>query len=173
MNTTTTLHPGQLFHPEMFKCVDGADYTFGTPGKWQALFVFRGQHCPICKSYLAGLEQRRASFEKLGISIAAVSADSEAQTRAMIAASKPSFTMLYGMDIPTMQRLGLYISEPRSADETDHRFPEPALLVVNDTGLLQIVEAANAPFVRPDLDLLLKGLGFVIENNYAIRGTYR
>ncbi len=39
--------------------------------------------------------------------MAAVSADTEAQTRLMNAASKPSVAMLYGMDIPTMQRLGL------------------------------------------------------------------
>src|SRR5260370_33903676 len=81
-----------------------------------------------------------------------------------------SFAMLYGMDIPTMQRLGLYISEPRSAQETDHRFPEPGLLVVNMEGILQVVDVANAPFVRPDLDTLLLGLSFVIEKNYPTRG---
>ncbi len=81
--------------------------------------------------------------------------------------------MLYGMDIPTMQRLGLYISEPRSAQETDHRFPEPGLLVANMEGILQVVDVANAPFVRPDLDTLLMGLSFVIEKNYPTRGTYR
>ena len=173
MNTAITLQPGQLFRLEMFKRVDGADHTFGTPGKWQALFVCRGQHCLLFKGYLTGLEQRCASFEKLGITIAVVSADCEAQTRVMIAASKPSFAMLYGMDIPTMQCLGLYISEPHSAEEAEHRFPEPALLIVNDAGLLQIVEAANAPFVRPDLDMLSMGLRFVIERRYSIRGTYR
>jgi peroxiredoxin len=173
MDTTTKLLPGQAFSPEVFKCIGGSDYTFGALGLWQALFVFRGQHCPICKTYLGKIEGLRASFEKLGVAIAAVSADTEAQTRVTIAGSSPGFPMLYGMDIPAMQRLGLYISEPRSAQETDHRFPEPALLVVNPDGVLQIVDVANAPFVRPDLDILLMGLGFVIEKNYPIRGTYR
>ena len=90
-----------------------------------------------------------------------------------IANSKASFPILYGMDTPTMQRLGLYISEPVSARETDHRFPEPALLVVNAESILQIVDIANAPFARPDLELLLKGLRFVIEKRYPTRGTYR
>jgi hypothetical protein len=40
MNTTATLHPGQPFNAEVFKRVEGADFTFGAPGKWQALFVF-------------------------------------------------------------------------------------------------------------------------------------
>jgi hypothetical protein len=36
------------------------------------------------------------------------------------------------------------------------------------------VDIANAPFVRPELDTLLRGLGFMIEKkNYPIRGTYR
>jgi hypothetical protein len=51
MNTTAKLHPGQPF-TEVFKRVEGADFTFGATGKWQAPFVFRGHHCPICKSYL-------------------------------------------------------------------------------------------------------------------------
>ena len=81
--------------------------------------------------------------------------------------------MLYGMDVPTMQRLGIYISEPRSVQETDHRFPEPALFVVNKDGVLQLVDIANAPFLRPDLDRLLRGVGFIIEKGYPIRGTHR
>jgi peroxiredoxin len=119
------------------------------------------------------IEAQRGRFDQLGISVAAVSADSEAQTRLTDAASSVTFPLLYGMDVATMQRLGLYVSEPRSAQETDHRFPEPALLVVNADGILQIVDVANAPFVRPELDTLLGGLGFVIENNYPIRGTHR
>jgi len=173
MDTTQKLHPGQMFQPEIFKRVDGADYTFGTPGKWQALFVFRGQHCPICMGYLTKIEERREAFATLGIAIAAVSADTETQTRKTIAASRPSFPMLYGMDVPTMQRLGLYISEPRSTQEADHRFPEPGLLCVNDAGVLQIIEVTNGAFLRPDLDRLLMGLGFMIEKNYPARGAYR
>lgn len=54
--------------------------------------------------------------------------------------------------------------------ETDHPFPEPALFVVRPDGKLQIVNVANAPFVRPDLETLVGGLGFVIANDYPIRG---
>ncbi|HQT79113.1 MAG: thioredoxin peroxidase [Rhodospirillales bacterium 20-64-7] len=173
METTTKLHPGQTISAETFKRLDGEDYTFGGPGKWQALFVFRGQHCPICKTYLGKIEAKRDAFEQLGVEVAAISADSEQQTRVTAEASKPAFPLLYGLDILAMQRLGLYISSPRSAQETDHPFPEPALLMINPEGVLQIVDIANAPFVRPDLDTLLGGIAFVIERNYPIRGTYR
>ncbi len=171
MQTSPKLHPGQPFHPITLRRLDGADFTFGAPGAWQALFVVRGQHCPICKSYLSEIEQRREEFDRLGVSVAAVSCDNETQTRAIADAAKPGFPLLYGLDEATMQRLGLYISEPRSAQETDHRFAEPALFVVNPQGVLQLVDVANAPFLRPGIDLLLRGLRFVIENNYPIRGT--
>ena len=171
MHTTRKLHPGQTMAPLQLKDLDGQIHRFGEPGHWQALFVFRGQHCPICKSYLAEIEQRRADFAKLGVGITAVSADSEAQTRVTAEAVKPGYPLLYGMDETTMRGLGLYVSAPRSAQETDHCFPEPALLVVNPQGVLHLVDITNAPFLRPNLDLLLRGMGFVIERNYPIRGT--
>ena len=173
METTNKLHPGQELAPETFKRLDGANYTFGAPGKWQALFVFRGRHCPICKAYLSKIETRRESLEKLGVEIAAVSADDEGQTRATADATKARFPLLYGMDVATMQRLGFYISEPRSSAEPNHQSPDPALLVCNPEGVLQIVDVANAPFVRPELDTLIAGLAFVIDKNYPIRGTHR
>ena len=171
METTSKLHAGQSFPPLTFSRLDGSPYTFGGTGSWQALFVFRGQHCPICKGYLADLEARLAKFADLGVFVAAVSADSEAQTRITAGATKSTFPLLYGMDNATMRKLGLYVSEPRSEQETDHDFSEPALFVINPDGLLQVVEIANAPFLRPDLDKLLGGLGYVIANGYPIRGT--
>ena len=171
MDTTRKLHPGQPFTPVTFRQLSGGEFVFGTPGTWQALFVIRGQHCPICKAYLGEIEKRRAAFAELGLSLAAVSADSEEQTRLTTEAARPGFPLLYGMDETTMHALGLYVSEPRSDQETDHRFPEPALFVVNPEGALQLVDVANAPFLRPDLDRLLGGLRFVMEKGYPIRGT--
>ena len=173
MDTTKKLHPGQPFAPVTFKQLDGGDITFGISGGWQALFVIRGQHCPLCKSYLTEIQQRREAMAALGVSVAAVSADSEAQTRLTAEATKVKFPLLYGMDETTMRQLGLYVSEPRSAQETDHRFPEPALFVVNPQSVLHLVDIANAPFLRPDLDRIVRGLGFIIEKAYPIRGTVK
>lgn len=171
MQTTQKLHPGQDFTPLTFTRLDGPDYTFGGQGTWQALFVFRGQHCPICKRYLTALEGKRPAFEDLGVEIAAVSADSEVQTRLTAEAAQPGFPLLYGLDEATMGALGLYISDPRSPTETDHPFPEPALFVLRPDGRLQIVDIANAPFVRPELETLVGGLRFVIANDYPVRGV--
>ena len=56
MESTQKLHPGQPFPPLTLSRLDGEPYVFGGPGKWQALFVFRGQHCPICMKYLKEIE---------------------------------------------------------------------------------------------------------------------
>ncbi|MFD2029883.1 hypothetical protein ACFSKM_05400 [Ancylobacter dichloromethanicus] len=70
-----------------------------------------------------------------------------------------------------MRGLGLYISEPRSPEETDRPFPEPGLFIINPEGRLQIVDISNAPFARPELHGVLNGLKFVQQKNYPIRGT--
>ncbi len=171
MQTTNKLRPGQPFAPVTFKQLDGSDVTLGAPGGWQALLVDRGQHCPICKTYPGEIEKRRAAFAEPGVAVAAVSADSEAQTRLTAEVAKPGFPLLYGMDEAMMRAPGLYISEPRSPREADHRFPEPALFRVNPEGALYLVDIANAPFPRRDPDRLAGGLRFVIEENYPIRGT--
>jgi hypothetical protein len=69
-----------------------------------------------------------------------------------------------------MRTLGLYISDPRSPQETDHQFAEPGVFVINPRGETQIIDISNAPFARPALPALLKGLQFVISKDYPIRG---
>lgn len=75
------------------------------------------------------------------------------------------------LSLDQMRTLGLYISEPRSPQETDRPFCEPGLFVTNPEGRLQIVDVSNAPFSRPDLNALLNGLKFIQEKGYPIRGT--
>ena len=73
-----------------------------------------------------------------------------------------------------MQTLGLYVSVPRSPQETDHNFAEAGLFVTNADGQLQVVDLSNNPFARPDLDVFVSGLEWIRspENNYPIRGTF-
>lgn len=141
---------------------------------WQLVLVYRGKHCPICTRYLGELNEILSDLDALGIDVVAVSADTEDKARAQIDQVKPGFDVGYGLTVEQMQALGLYISHPRSAEETDRPFAEPGLFVINGDGRLQVVDISNAPFARPNLKSLLMGLGFIRnpENNYPIRGTY-
>ena len=138
---------------------------------WRLLVVYRGAHCPLCRKYLKTLESLQPAFADAGITVAALSADPG--ERAIKEAGEEGWTFPVGYDLTPdqMRTLGLYVSSPRSPEETDHDFAEPGLFVINPRGAVQIVDVSNAPFARPDLEGLLNGLKFVIAKDYPIRGT--
>lgn len=142
----------------------------GARDGWSMLVVYRGVHCPLCKRYLSGLKDLKAEYDAAGIAIAAVSADSEDQARAFNDELDLNFDLGYGLTKDQMAALGVYVSDPRSEQETNHQFPEPGLFVVNPAGRAQIIDISNAPFSRPDLGSILNGIKFVKEKDYPIRG---
>lgn len=137
---------------------------------WRVLVVYRGRHCPLCKKYLNGLNEMLGEFESAGIAVAAVSADTQEKAGAQATECGWKFPVGYGLSTPQMRELGLYISDPRSPEETDRPFAEPGLFAINPDGNVQIIDISNAPFARPDLKSLLGGLRFVIDKNYPVRG---
>ncbi len=150
--------------------VGGGSISVGGTGGWQIAVVYRGKHCPLCKKYLGGVPDHAERMQELGVELVAFSADSEAQATEMIAETGITVPVGYGLDEDRMRELGLYISEPRP-NETDHRFPEPGLFVVNPEGNVQIVDISNAPFSRPEISGILRGIGIIQERDYPIRGT--
>ncbi|WP_064791298.1 peroxiredoxin-like family protein [Shewanella woodyi] len=174
---TTKLIAGASFPSIELLSINDGKVTLGKPqngADWQMVIVYRGKHCPLCTRYLNEVERLKLEFLKFGVDIIAVSADSLEQARTHIEQLDVSYPIAYGLTVAQMQQLGLYISNPRSAQETDHPFAEPGLFVVNEKGLAQVIDISNGPFVRPELSVLLSGLGFIRnpENNYPIRGTY-
>ena len=140
-------------------------------GKWRMIVVYRGLHCPLCKKYLARLEEMKGEFENIGVDVLAVSGDPEDKAAAFRDEAGLSFPIAYGLSEDQMRTLGLYVSDPRSPEETDRRFPEPALFIVNPDGNVQIADVSNAPFSRPDLAAILGGLTFIQGKDYPVRGT--
>lgn len=139
---------------------------------WMMLVVYRGRHCPMCTRYLNTLEEFKTDLAAIGVDVAAVSADNAAQLAAHQEQLEVSFPLYFGLSIEHMQNLGLYISDPRSPQETDHPFAEPGLFVINEVGDLQVVDISNNPFVRPNIGTLTSGLKWIRDpnNSYPIRG---
>lgn len=170
-------HPaGAAFPAITVPAVSGGKLTLGAPQEgrdWQMVVVYRGKHCPMCTSYLKELKTLLPEFHALGVDVVAVSADPQDKAQDQIALVEPNFPVGYDLSVAQMHELGLYVSNPRSAQETDRPFAEPGIFVVNADGAVQITDISNAPFARPDLKTLLGGLRFVRnpENNYPIRGT--
>lgn len=141
---------------------------------WKMIVVYRGKHCPLCTKYLNEVEKYKQQLLNNKIEIVAVSADTQEQLQEHKTQLNISFDICYGLTTEQMQELGIYISVPRSERETNHLFPEPAMFVVNNEGLLHVVDISNNPFVRPELQSLVSGLDWIRnpQNNYPVRGTY-
>lgn len=175
--TTNKFKAGDIFPAIELASLSDNKVMLGKPengADWQMVVVYRGKHCPLCTRYLNEVEKLKADFLALGIDIVAVSADSQAQANDHMEELTVSYPIAYGLSITQMKELGLYISNPRSAQETDHPFAEPGLFVINEKGQVQVLDISNGPFARPELAVLLSGLGFIRnpENNYPIRGTF-
>lgn len=161
---------GQDFPALAWSAVGGDRVSPADGVGWRALIVYRGRHCPLCKTYLNSLNEMLGEFEAAGISVSTVSADGREKAEAEAQECGWKFPVGYDLSVDEMRQLGIYISEPRSPQETDRPFAEPALFVLNPDGKAQIIDISNAPFARPDLKSLLKGIRFVIDKDYPIRG---
>lgn len=140
--------------------------------QWRLLIVYRGKHCPLCTRYLNEFEAYIPRLQAINVHTVAVSGDSLEQYLIHREKLENTYPIYHGLTLEQMKSLGLYISHPRSEQETDHPFAEPGLFIINEHGTLQVVDISNNPFVRPDLENLVKGLEWIRQNDYPIRGTY-
>lgn len=151
--------------------VGGGNVDLGGRLGWKMVIVYRGKHCPICRTYLKTLDGLVDQFKEADTEVVAISGDPKEKAESEARDEGWRFPVGYDLTRDQMRTLGLYISEPRSPQETDRPFPEPGLFVVNPEGKIQVVDISNAPFARPDLAGVLKGLKFIREKSYPIRGT--
>ncbi|MEL6572771.1 MAG: redoxin domain-containing protein [Pseudomonadota bacterium] len=168
----TKLSTGVAFPTMTVPRLAGGDVTLGDAPAAQLIIVYRGQHCPVCKTYLTKLESLLPRFAAEDISVVAASADSEHQAQGFMNEIGYTGDVAYGLTIEQMQALGLHLSAPRTPPETDHVFPEPGLFFVDAEGRLSLVDIGSAPFLRPDLEGVLNGIIFTRSKGFPIRGRY-
>ena len=166
------LPTGKPFPRFAISKLGGGDVTLGMAPQSQLIVVYRGQHCPVCKTYLGKLDALLSRFAEANVSVVVASADSAEQAAGFIAEIGYTGDVGYGMTEAQMQSLGLHISAPRTPPETDHVFPEPAVFFVDEAGVLSLSDVGSAPFLRPDLEGVLNGIIFTREKGFPIRGTY-
>lgn len=172
---TSKLPSGGTLPEIRLPLVGGGEATLGQADhalNWRLVFIYRGLHCPICHQYLKKLDSLKADFLAAKAEIIVASGDPEERAAAMVEQEGLSLQVAYGLSIEQMKSLGLWISEPRSDDETDRPFAEPALFAINTDGKIQLIDQSNTPFNRSDLVELLDTVIWIQENDYPIRGTY-
>ncbi len=171
MSTRKKFEAGAAFPEFTWPSVAGDTVTPAEGPGWRLLVVYRGKHCPLCKKYLTMLDGMQDAYADAGITVWALSSDPVERAKSEVSEQGWTLPVLAGLSEDEMRTLGLYISSPRSPDETDRNFAEPATFVINPDGKVQIIDISNAPFSRPDLNGLLEGIQFVNEKNYPVRGV--
>ena len=157
--------------PFTFDALAGPAITIGeAKSRWTLLIVYRGRHCPKCKIYLNKLQAMLPAWTAT-LDVVVVSADTREKAQADKSEFGWSFDLCYGLKEPQMRALGLYVSDPLSEAETTARFAEPGTFAIRPDGTLMLVDISNGPAARPDLDVLLGGMQFNIDNDRPTRGT--
>jgi peroxiredoxin len=172
MSTQNKLAAGADFPALSLPKVGGGEIKLGgPPAGWRMLVVYRGKHCPVCKRYLKTLDGLLDEYRAAGVDVAVASGDPKEKAETEAAEEGWRFPVGYDLSPDQMRKLGLYISNPRSTQETDRPFPEPGLFLINPEGKAQIIDIGNSPWSRPDLANILNGVKIIQERNYPIRGT--
>lgn len=154
-----------------FAHVDGGTRQIGgAKDRWSMLVVYRGRHCPRCKRYLNKLSGMLDAWTAK-MDVIVVSADTQEKALADRSEFGWQFDLCYGLTEEQMRGLGLYISDPLSEAETADRFAEPGTFALRPDGTLMLVDISNGPAARPDLEELLDGMIFNIDNDRPVRGT--
>lgn len=171
MTAPTKMPAGSDFPALTVPKAGGGELEVGGADTWQMLVIYRGKHCPRCREYLKGLNGLLDGYRDKGVDVVVASGDTREKAETEAAEEGWRFPVGYGLTLGQMRTLGLYISEPRSAQETDRPFPEPGLFLINPEGKAQIIDISNAPWSRPDLGHILSGVTMIQEKSYPIRGT--
>lgn len=164
--------PGTKLAPMELPQVGGGTLTIGGAREtWLFLVVYRGKHCPKCKTYLNILNDMLDQWTDAGFDVVVTSADPEEKALADQTEFGWRFPLAYGLTEDQMATLGLFVSDPLSETETDRRFAEPGHYVLKPDGTMLLVAISNGPAARPDLPTLLDGMIFTKTNDRPPRGT--
>jgi peroxiredoxin len=164
--------PDTIIAPMTLPKLGGGNITIGgQKDNWTLLVVYRGKHCPRCKKYLNLLDTMKDDWANAGFDVAVVSADTQEKAKADQAEFGWGFDLGYDLSEAQMETLGLYVTDPLSASESDRRFAEPGTYVIRADGSLIVVALSNGPAARPDLAELFDGMVFNKTNDRPARGT--
>lgn len=145
------------------------------PQHFTMLVFYRGLHCSECKAYLTEAEARLKEFRGRGVSVIALSSDSEERGIATEKTWSLEFLPLaYGVTPRQARSYGLYLSRGRGVTqlglEEPALFVEPGLFLIRPDRTLFFASVQNMPFARPPLCDVLRMIEWSVANHYPARG---
>lgn len=167
-----TVKPRQPAPPLTAKLTGGATWRLGAdkPAAFDMIVVYRGLHCPICKTYLGELEAKLPEFAKRGVNVVAISTDNQDRAeKAKVEWGLNNLKVGYDLSIDNARVWDLFISSA-IRDGEPPQFSEPGLFLVKPDGSLFFSSRGSAPWGRPPLDQMLRGIDIATERNMPARG---
>jgi peroxiredoxin len=145
------------------------------PDSFTMIVFYRGLHCPLCLKYLTELESVLPDFADVGVSVIALSSDTQDRAQQTAARSTlENLTLGYELTIEAAQAWGLHRSagkgETSTGVEEPDEFNEPGLFLVRPDNTLYWSNVSTMPFARPNFTEILGAVKFVVANNYPARG---
>ncbi|RLA32415.1 MAG: AhpC/TSA family protein [Gammaproteobacteria bacterium] len=147
-----------------------------TPEHFTLICFYRGQHCPICKTYVKELDRLAGDFAERGIGVVTLSSDTLERAEATITDwNLENLPVGYGLSIDKAREWGLYVSTSRGKTslgivEPD-LFSEPGVFAVRPDGTLYMGSVNTMPFARTHFKEILGAFDFIIKNDYPARGA--
>lgn len=164
--------PTESFPDIEFKLVSGGTKRIqDSLGKWVMLIVYRGYHCPRCKTYVERLHKLEQGYAERGVELLLASTDPLALAERTIAENNWTLPVAHSMTEAQCRQLALYMTPYEDGYELTGIYAEPGLFLINPEGKLQVLERSNSPSVRPDLEVVLDGIIGTQDRNLPIRGT--
>ena len=134
------------------------------------IVVYRGLHCPVCKSYLRQLDRMLGEYVEIGVSVVTVSADpAEAARQSAAEWGIENLRIGYGLTETQMHDWDMFVSRGIKESETAI-FAEPAVFLVRSDRTLYYIAHNSMPFGRPDLKQLVGNIKWLLDEDYPARG---
>lgn len=167
-----TVKPRQPAPPLEVKLLDGGTWRLADarPANFQMIVVYRGLHCPVCKTYLGELEAKLPEFTQRGVDTIAISTDSrERAEKAKADWGLKALQIGCELSIANAREWELFISRA-IRDGEPPEFSEPGLFLVKPDHSLFFAARGSAPWGRPPFDQMLRGIDLVAERKMPARG---
>lgn len=165
---------GGLVPDIRFSLLDGGTWSSRDPveGKFKLLTIYRGKWCGQCKKQLTALDALVPDFNRLGVSVVAVSADTQERASEFSQSlSLKNLSVGYEFPMEAARQFGTFVSAQAKPVEMP-LFSEPASFLIGRNYKIFAAWIASCAYARTPPEGMLEYVEFIGDNtNKVPRGS--